>query len=71
MNPGIDDTFAIDEVLKKSNRVDFTLGKKVELDDKHSLVACDWVNPTPWNSPRECSEADLEKRLRTELERTP
>ena len=27
MNPGNDDTFAIDEVLKKSNRVEYTLGK--------------------------------------------
>ena len=71
MNPGNDDTFAIDEVLKKSSRVEYTLGKCVELDDKHSLVACDWVNPTPWNSPRECSERDLEKRLRTEIARAP
>jgi hypothetical protein len=69
MNPGNDDIFAIDEVLKKSNRVEYTLGKCVELDDKHSLVACDWVNPTPWNSPRECSERESEKRLRTELAR--
>lgn len=71
MNPGNDDTFAIDEVLKSSKRVEYTLGKCVNLDDKHSLVSCDWVNPTPWNSPRECSERDLEKRLRTEIQRAP
>ncbi len=71
MNPGNDDTTAIDEVLKNSKRVEYTLEKCVELDDKHSLVACDWVNPTPWNSPRECSEGELEKRLRTELKRAP
>ena len=52
MNPGNDDTFAIDEVLRKSNRVEYTLEKCVELDDKHSVVACDWVNPTPWDSPQ-------------------
>ena len=69
MNPGNDDTFAIDEVLKKSNRVEYTLEKCVELDDKHSLIACDWVNPTPWSSPRECKEGELEKRLRTEFAR--
>lgn len=71
MNPGNDDTFAIDEVLKKSGRVEYTLEKCVQLDDKHSLVACDWVNPTPWASPRECKEGELEKRLRTELARAP
>ena len=69
MNPGNDDTFAIDEVLKKSSRVEYTLEKRVDLDDKHSVVACDWVNPTPWSSPRECKEGELEKRLRTELGR--
>jgi hypothetical protein len=71
MNPGNDDTFAIDEVIKGSKRVEYTLGRCVELDDKHSVVACDWVNPTPWNSPRECKESDLEKRLRTEIQRAP
>lgn len=71
MNPGNDDTFAIDEVLNNSKRVEYTLEKCVELDDRHSVVACDWVNPTPWNSPRECSERELEKRLRTEIQRAP
>jgi hypothetical protein len=69
MNPGNDDTFAIDELLKNSKRVEYTLGKCVDLDDKHSVVACDWVNSTPWDSPRECEEKELEKRLRTELAR--
>jgi hypothetical protein len=71
MNPGNDDTFAIDELLKNSKRVEYTLGRCVDLDDKHSVVACDWVNPTPWDSPRECEEKELEKRLRTELQRAP
>ena len=71
MNPGNDDTFAIDELLKNSKRVEYTLGRCVGLDDKHSVVACDWVNPTPWDSPRECEEKELEKRLRTELKRAP
>jgi len=71
MNPGNDDTFAIDEVIKTSKRVEYTLGRCVDLDDKHSVVACDWVNPTPWNSPRECKEGELEKRLRAEVQRAP
>jgi hypothetical protein len=69
MNPGNDDTFAIDEVLKSSKRVEKTSGKRVNLDDTYNLVSCEWVNPTPWSSPRECNEGELEKRLRAEIQR--
>ena len=69
MNPGNDDTFAVDEILKKEPRIDYTIGKVYNIDDAHEMVNCDWVNPTPWNSPRECSDEELEKRLRTEIKR--
>ena len=69
MNPGNDDDFAVDEALKRSKRTEFTLERAVDLDDSHQMVSCEWVNPTPWNSPRECPEQDLEKRLRTEMGR--
>jgi Icc-related predicted phosphoesterase len=69
MNPGNDDDFAVDEVLKKSKRLEYTLERTVDLDDLHQMASCEWVNPTPWNSPRECSEEDLEKRLRREMKR--
>jgi Icc-related predicted phosphoesterase len=71
MNPGNDDTFAIDPVIRNSKRVEYALGRMTELDDRHYMVSCDWVNPTPWNSPRECSERELEKRLRAEIQRAP
>jgi Icc-related predicted phosphoesterase len=71
MNPGNDDTFAIDGVLKSSKRIEYTLGRCIDLDETHSVVGCDWVNPTPWKSPRECDEKELEKRLRTEIQRAP
>ena len=69
MNPGNDDDFAVDEVLKKSKRVEYTLERAVDLDDLHQMVSCEWVNPTPWDSPRECPEHELEKRLRAEMGR--
>jgi len=69
MNPGNDDALVVDEALKRSKRTEYTVGKAVELDDLHSMVSCEWVNPTPWNSPRECTEQELERRLRTEMER--
>jgi Icc-related predicted phosphoesterase len=69
MNPGNDDHFSIDEILKSSDRILYTIGNVENLDDMHALVSCEWVNPTPWNSPRECNEEELEKRLRKELDK--
>jgi Icc-related predicted phosphoesterase len=69
MNPGNDDHFSIDDILKRSNRIVYTIGKVENIDDKHALVSCEWVNPTPWNSPRECSEEELEKRIRKEFDK--
>jgi len=69
MNPGNDDSFVVDEALKRSLRSEYSIGRVMDLDDIHSMVSCEWVNPTPWNSPRECSEQELEKKLRTEIGR--
>ncbi len=68
-NPGNDDRFAVDEVIKSNERVDYTLGEVDYLDERHPMVACEWVNTTPFESPRECSEEELEKRLRKEIEK--
>jgi Icc-related predicted phosphoesterase len=69
MNPGNDDHFSVDDVLKNSERVMYTEGIVADLDDAHKMISCDWVNPTPWNSPRECSEAELEKKVRAEFQK--
>jgi Icc-related predicted phosphoesterase len=68
-NPGNDDPFLIDDVLRRSERTIYTIGKVEPLDDNHSLISCDWVNPTPWKSPRECSEEELEERLNREFDK--
>jgi Icc-related predicted phosphoesterase len=69
LNPGNDDTFAVDETLKKEPRIEYTVGKVYNIDDHHEMINCDWVNPTPWNSPRECPDEELERRLRTEIKK--
>jgi len=68
MNPGNDDEFFVDDVLKRAERVKYTIGQVEELGD-FRLISCEWVNPTPWNSPRECEEDELLKRLQAEFER--
>jgi len=67
MNPGNDDRFVIDDIIKESDRVLYTLGSVEYLDDFHPMVSCEWVNFTPFESPRECSEEELEERLVKEI----
>ena len=67
VSPGNDDHFAIDEVIKKHERVIYPLNKVVDIHDKYKLISCEWVNPTPWLTPRECSEEELVKKLDQEF----
>ena len=39
-------------------------GKVVRLEDAHELASLGWSNPTPWRTPRECSEEELAAKLR-------
>ena len=69
VNPGNDDVFEIDDIIEKSERVIYPLGRVVQLDDTYPLISCEWVNPTPWKTPRECSEKELMKKLEKEFNR--
>jgi Icc-related predicted phosphoesterase len=63
ISPGNDDKHSIDEVIKRNPRVVFGEEEVVALDDEHEVLCCGWSNPTPFDSPRECSEEELEARL--------
>jgi len=63
ISPGNDDKFAIDETIKKSPHVIFAEEDVVSLDDEHEVLCFGWSNPTPFDSPRECSEEELEQKL--------
>jgi Icc-related predicted phosphoesterase len=63
ITPGNDDRFIIDEALSKSNYVQNPEGKVVWVDEDHEMISMGWSSPTPWNSPRETSEEDLEKKI--------
>ncbi len=62
-HPGNDDKFALDAVLKESSGVTFAEESVVKFDEVHEAACCGWSNPTPWNSPRECSEEELLVKL--------
>jgi len=67
--PGNDDEQYIDEVIKEFDKeyenVIYPLGKAVEIPGLpgYEMISFDYVNPTPWNTPREDSEKGLWKRL--------
>lgn len=63
ITPGNDDRFIIDEVLSRSGFVENPEGKVVEVDKDHEMISSGWSNPTPFNSPRELPEEQLEKKL--------
>ncbi len=41
----------------------------IQLDDSCEMISCGWSNPTPWHTPRECSEDELRKRIDTMMAR--
>jgi Icc-related predicted phosphoesterase len=63
VHPGNDDKFELDDVLKSSPYVTYAEESVVDLDGEHEAACLGWSNPTPWNSPRECSEDELMVKL--------
>ena len=60
---GNDDRLELDDVVKEHPRVKYSEGQKILIKDTYEFFGCSWVNPTPWNSPREEPEEKLYERL--------
>jgi Icc-related predicted phosphoesterase len=60
--PGNDDEPFVGEILSQSEAIENADDKVVDLG-RHELVGFGYANPTPFDSPRELSEEDLEARL--------
>ena len=63
LTPGNDDVLGVDAVIDKHKRIINPLGKLVQLPMGYEMISMEYSNPTPWNTPRECSEEELWKRL--------
>jgi Icc-related predicted phosphoesterase len=63
MTGGNDDRMEIEDVLKSSNYVIDPEGEIVTLDGGYEMISSGWSNPTPWKTPRECSEEELTGKL--------
>jgi Icc-related predicted phosphoesterase len=59
---GNDDLFSIEPVLDSSDLIPNVDEKLVNIEG-YEMVSTAYVNPTPWDTPRECSEEDLAKRI--------
>jgi len=69
IHPGNDDKFVLDDVLRNSPHVIFAEESVVFFDDRHEAACVGWSNPTPWHSPRECTEEQLLEKLETTISR--
>lgn len=67
--PGNDDEFYIDDIIKEyeDRGIIYPLDKVVELEHSYHLVSLDYVNPTPWGTPREASEKKLAKIIQERI----
>ncbi|HLH63179.1 MAG TPA: hypothetical protein VKV20_15975 [Ktedonobacteraceae bacterium] len=60
---GNDDPPAVLEALAGGRIVRNPEDGPVMLDDTSEMISLGWSNPTPWNTPRECSEDELGRRI--------
>lgn len=61
--PGNDDPLSVTEILAESKRIVNPDGCVVRVGDHFTMVGNGFSNPTPWDSPRECSEVELKAML--------
>jgi Icc-related predicted phosphoesterase len=61
--PGNDDADYVEEVLRESDVVVNAEGRVLDLDGRHEMLNSGWSNPTPWHTPRECSEDELKEKI--------
>lgn len=61
--PGNDDSKIIDEVLKESDFVVNPDEKVLEIKGGFEMLSLGASNPTPWKTPREYAEEELERKL--------
>lgn len=62
MAPGNDDHIEVDQIIEDSSAIVNCNNKNVKVGD-HEMVTFCWANPTPWNTPREKPDEELEPML--------
>jgi hypothetical protein len=62
MAPGNDDHFEVDEVISGAARI-VNANDRVVMVGEHEMATFAWANPTPWDTPREKPDEELEPML--------
>lgn len=62
MAPGNDDHLEVDKVIEDSAAIVNCNSRNVMVGE-HEMISFSWANPTPWNTPREKPEEELEPML--------
>ena len=60
--PGNDDILEVDNVLDNFAYAINADNRKVSIND-HEMITLSWANHTPWDTPRECTEEELAKKI--------
>lgn len=60
---GNDDPYELDAILAASDVVTAHDNRVVRIDDHHEMIGLGYANQTPWNCPRDITEAELAQRL--------
>ena len=68
VNPGNDDDYCIDKVIEDDPRVIYPLKKVIDVRGS-PMISLEWVNNTPWETHRECSEEEMMEKLEAEFAR--
>lgn len=69
LSPGNDDSREIDVIIKSSKNIIYPIGNVIEISNNYQMISCEWVNTTPWKTPRECNEEELRVKLEEEFRR--
>lgn len=68
MTPGNDDDMFVDEILSGDDFVESPEGTIARVGG-HEMLSLSWASPTPWDTPRECSEEELGEKIAALAER--
>ncbi|BAL80714.1 metallophosphoesterase family protein [Caldisericum exile] len=66
--PGNDDEFVIDPVIKEfeDRGIVYPLDKIIEIEG-HEVMSFEYVNPTPWDTPRERDDREIQHMLEEKI----
>jgi len=63
VTPGNDDIHDLDAIINKHARIVNPFANLIKLPLAYEMISLEYSNPTPWNTPRECSEEELWSKL--------